>query len=118
MTGMLPLIIVFVLLVFGGTAYFHAWIKVALLSLVLSFSLEIWVLHGLLMPEHVVLFWLILFICVILSAFFLSLFGLDLRYGWFCLDMSWGWVWVWGGAVILFGINTLGSVISFFLSGT
>lgn len=117
-TNMTPIILAFLALLLAGTAYFKAWIKLSLLFLVIFFPLDVWILHGLLVPGHGMMFWLIVFICALVPAFLLTLFALDMRYGWFCFDLSYSWVWVWGGAIVLFGINLLGSILSAFLTKT
>lgn len=115
---MIPIVLAFLTLLVGGMAYFNARIRLCLFFLAVSSSLDVWICHELLVPGHSVIFWLIVCILVLWPAFLLTLFGLDLRYGWFCFDMSYSWAFVWVFAAILFGINLVGSVVQFFLTKT
>ncbi|MFQ5957058.1 MAG: hypothetical protein ACE5KK_04735 [Candidatus Brocadiales bacterium] len=115
---MKPIILAFLALLLGGTAYFNAWIKLCLLFMAVFFSLNVWICHGLLVPGHSVMFWTMVCIFVLWPTFLLILFDLDMRYGWFCFDMSYSWVFVWALGLIFFGINLVGSVLRLFLAGT
>ncbi|MFQ5863356.1 MAG: hypothetical protein ACE5IC_09590 [Candidatus Brocadiales bacterium] len=115
---MTPIILAFLALLLGGIAYFNAWIKLCLLFLVVFFSLDVWICYGLFVPGHSVIFWVITCILVLWPTFLLILFGLDMRYGWFCFDMSYSWAFVWGFAIILFGINLVGSILRLLLTKT
>lgn len=114
---MKPLILALLVMLISGILYFNAWIKLSLLFLATFFSLNVLILHGLLVPGHSVVFWVIIFTFVIWPASLMILFALDMRYGWFCFDMSYSWVWVWGSVVILFVINVVGSALRFLLAG-
>lgn len=115
---MIPIALAFLALVFGGVAYFNARIRLCLIFLAAASLLNVWICHGLLVPGHGVIFWLAVCILVLWPAFLLTLFGLDVKYGWFCFDMSYSWAFVWVFSVILFCINLACSVIQFLLAGT
>ncbi len=113
---MKPVIIALLVLVLAGTLYSRCWIRLSLLTLIVFFLIEVNICHEILVPEHRVLFWLIISINVFLPAFLITLFWLDVRYGWFCFDMSYSWAFVWGGAFVLFTINLLSTVLNFLLT--
>lgn len=113
---MAPIALAFLIILLAGILYFNGWIKLSLSLLTTFFAINIRLFQGLMLPEHSIIFWTIIFIFVIWPAFLMILFALDVRYGLFCFDMSYAWVWVWSGAAILFGINVVGSVLQYLLS--
>ncbi len=115
---MTPMIIAFLIFVLAGIAYFYAWIRSCLFILVIFFSLNIWICHELLAPGHNVIFWIIVSMTVLLPAFLITLFGLDMMYGLFCFDMSYSWVFVWAGAMVLYSINLIIIVASYLMANT
>lgn len=95
-------------LLLAAFAYFRASIKLCLPFLLAFYALSLWVSYGLFCPDHRIIYFLFAGIFVMLPLSLLTAFALDVRYGWFCFDMTYAWVVVWAFAPVLLGTDLVG----------
>jgi hypothetical protein len=112
---MLPLFLTFVVLGIAAFLYFHGRIGTSIFFLFLYYGLSLQVATELFLPQHGLTFILLAGTFVCYPLMLLLAFFMDVRYGWFCFDMSYSWAFVWGFAFIFMGISLMGKVISVFL---
>lgn len=105
---MIVTFLAFLSLLFAAVAYFYARIKVCLPFLLTFYALSLWASYELFGPDHRIVYSLFAGIFVMLPLSLLMAFALDVRYGWFCFDMSYAWAVVWAFAPVLLGINLIG----------
>ena len=98
-------------LLFAAVAYFRARIKLCLLFLLAFYALSLWVSYELFCPDHRIIYYLFAGIFVMLPLSLLIAFALDIRYGWFCFDMSYAWGVVWAFAPVLLVIDLVGTAL-------
>ncbi|MFN3466569.1 MAG: hypothetical protein ACK4WF_02580 [Candidatus Brocadiales bacterium] len=112
---MLQLSLAILTLCTAAFLYFRGRIGISLLFLGVFYGLSLWVATEVFFPQHRIIFFLLAgtFVCFPLSL--LVAFFMDVRYGWFCFDMSYSWAFVWGFAFIFLGINLAGKAVSLFL---
>jgi hypothetical protein len=104
-------------LTFGAATflYFHRRIKTCLFFLLIFYGLSLWATTEVFLPQHRVLFSLLAGTFVFFPLSLLLAFFMDVKYGWFCFDMSYSWAFVWGFALIFLGITLAGKAASLLL---
>lgn len=95
--------------------YFHRRIKASLFFLLIFYGLSLLSATEVFLPQHRVIFFLLSGTFVFFPLSLLMAFFMDVKYGWFCFDMSYSWAFVWGFALILLGITLAGKAVSLFL---
>lgn len=98
-------------LLLAAVAYFRARVKLCLPFLLAFYALSLWVSYGLLYPDHRIIYSIFAGIFVMLPLSLLIAFAMDVRYGWFCFDMSYSWAVVWAFAPVLLGVDLVGMAL-------
>jgi len=112
---MLHLFLAILTLCVAAFLYFRGKIGMSLFFLFAFYGLGIWVATDIFFLQHKVIFFLLTGILVFFPLSLLVAFFMDVRYGWFCFDMSYSWAFVWGFAFIFLGINLAGKTIAYFV---
>ncbi len=101
----------------AAALYFRRQIKPGILFILCFYFLSLWVAGEVFLAHHKLIFISLVGMFVLLPISLLFAFFMDVRYGWFCFDMSYSWAVVWGFAFIFLGINLLSKAICYFFPG-